>query len=145
MYHNKSGQQPARHQFVHTALAMGLLLATHSVQAAVLEEVIVTAEKRARSVQDIPLSIRAFTGDDLQQFGMIQPKDLGAQVPGLFTKTTLGDSAPTFTVRGIGLNDFVSNNNSPTSLYINEVYQPFHPMAGFALFDIERVEVLKGP
>ncbi|MEQ9397018.1 TonB-dependent receptor [Haliea sp.] len=145
MLEKKFGHQPAAHRFMHTALAAGLLLATQSVQATVLEEVIVTAEKRARSVQDIPLSIKAFSGDDLQQFGMIQPKDLGAQVPGLFTKTTLGDSAPTFTVRGIGLNDFVSNNNSPTSLYIDEVYQPFHPMAGFALFDVERVEVLKGP
>ena len=137
-----------RHASRSLAIAVGaasLVLVGSGTSAAVLEEIVVTAEKRSRSVQDIPLSIKAFSGEDLQNFGMITPKDLGDQVPGLFTKTTLGDSAPTFTIRGIGLNDFVSNNNSPTSLYIDEIYQPFHPMAGFALFDIERVEVLKGP
>lgn len=110
-----------------------------------LGEIVVTAQKRAESIQEIPLSVTAFSGEQLQAFGITQAKDLAAQVPGLFAKTTLGDSAPTFTIRGIGLNDFVSNNNSPTSLYFDDVYQPFHPMAGFALFDLERVEVLKGP
>jgi len=126
-------------------VAVALNLPVSAAVAATLEEIVVTAERRAQSVQEIALAIKAFSGEDLVRFGISQPRDLANQVPGLFTKTTLGDSAPTFTVRGIGLNDFVSNNNSPTSLYVDEFFQPFHPMAGFALFDIERVEVLKGP
>lgn len=110
-----------------------------------LGKLIVTAQKREQSVQDIGFSIKALSGEDARIFGVVEPKDLAAQTPGLFAKTTVGDSIPTFTMRGIGLNDFVSNNNSPTSLYVDDIYLPFAPMAGFALFDIGRVEVLKGP
>lgn len=129
--------------------AIGGVLAASAAHGAPAEdslgEIVVTAQKRAESIQEIPLSVTAFSGEQLQAFGISQAKDLAAQVPGLFAKTTLGDSAPTFTIRGVGLNDFVSNNNSPTSVYLDDVYQPFHPMVGFALFDLERVEVLKGP
>jgi iron complex outermembrane recepter protein len=128
------------------ALAMGRAqAAAEEAKDTMLGEIVVTAQKRAESIQDIPVSVSAFSGEQLHALGISQAADLASQVPGLFSKTTLGDSAPTFTIRGIGLNDFVSNNNSPTSIYLDDVYQPFHPMVSFALFDMARVEVLKGP
>lgn len=127
------------------AVSLPRLAGAQESKETVLGEIVVTAQKRAESIQDIPVSVSAFSGAQLHALGVTQATDLASQVPGLFSKTTLGDSAPTFTIRGIGLNDFVSNNNSPTSIYLDDVYQPFHPMVGFALFDIARVEVLKGP
>lgn len=110
-----------------------------------LEEIIVTAQKRSQSAQDVPISITAFSGDQIAALGITQAKDVAAQSPGVFTKNTAGDVQPIFYIRGIGLNDFFSNNNPTASVYVDQVIQPFGPMLNFAVFDVERVEVLKGP
>lgn len=110
-----------------------------------LQEIVVTAQKRAESIQTVPVSITAITGAQASALGIGKPLDLQAQTPGLFAKTTSGDSAPIFYIRGIGLNDFFANNNPSASVYVDQVLQPFHPMLNFALFDTERIEVLKGP
>ncbi len=110
-----------------------------------LEEIIVTAQKREQNLQDVSVSVTVFTGDQLTALGVAQPKDLTAQTPGLFAKNTAGDVQPIFYIRGIGINDFFSNNNPTASVYVNQVIQPFAPMLNFAVFDVERVEVLKGP
>jgi iron complex outermembrane receptor protein len=110
-----------------------------------LEELVVTAQRRAENIQIVPVSITAFTGQGAAALGIAKPLDLQAQTPGLFVKTTAGDSAPIFYIRGIGLNDFFANNNPSASVYVDQVLQPFHPMLNFAIFDAERIEVLKGP
>jgi iron complex outermembrane receptor protein len=74
-----------------------------------------------------------------------KPTDLGAFVPGLDAKSTSGDANPVFTVRGIGLNDFSTNNNPNVSVYIDDILLPYTPMLNMPLFDLDRVEVLKGP
>jgi iron complex outermembrane receptor protein len=110
-----------------------------------LEEVIVTAQKRAQNLQEVPVSISAFSGEQIAELGVFQAKDIATQSPGVFTKNTAGDVQPIFYIRGIGLNDFFSNNNPTASVYVDQVIQPFGPMLNFAVFDVERVEVLKGP
>ncbi|MBZ0172023.1 MAG: TonB-dependent receptor plug domain-containing protein, partial [Phycisphaerales bacterium] len=128
-----------------SVLVLGASLMPLAIQAATIEEVIVTAQKREQSVQDVSVSVTVFSGDQLAELGVAQPKDLTAQTPGLFAKNTAGDVQPIFYIRGIGINDFFSNNNPTASVYVNQVIQPFGPMLNFAVFDIERVEVLKGP
>ena len=110
-----------------------------------LEEVMVTAQKREQSVSDLGLSVTAFTGDTMRDLGWTQPKDLAAQTPGLIINNTMGDSQPAVMIRGVGINDFNTNTNPGVGVYVDEVVKPIPAMLGFSLFDMERVEVLKGP
>ncbi|MDP3749547.1 MAG: TonB-dependent receptor [Phenylobacterium sp.] len=110
-----------------------------------LEEVIVTAQKRAENLQDVPISVSSFSERQVRDLGLEKPLDVGFQVPGLVAKSVNGDSSPLFTVRGIGVTDFTVGNNSPTSIYVDQVVKPYYPMVNFSLFDVSRIEVLKGP
>jgi iron complex outermembrane receptor protein len=108
-------------------------------------EIVVTAQKREQNLQDVPISITAFSAEQVRERGLTKPLDIGFQVPGITAKSVNGDSSPLFTVRGIGVTDFTVGNNSPTSIYVDQVIKPYYPMVNFSLFDVERVEVLKGP
>ena len=111
----------------------------------VLEEIVVTARKREQSIQEVSMSITAFSGEQLEESRIVNAQDLSWYTPGLFATGSRGDADPLYTIRGIGLNDAFSNNNPTVGVYINEVNQPFTPMMSFQLFDLDRVEVLKGP
>lgn len=110
-----------------------------------LEEIVVTAQKREQNLQTVPVSVTAFSADDLKNFGISQPIDLVSHTPGLYAKPTVGDQNPVFTIRGVGFNDFTPIQSPGTAIYVNQVVVPYHPMLSFQLFDTERVEVLKGP
>jgi iron complex outermembrane receptor protein len=110
-----------------------------------LQEIVVTAQRRAEKIQDVPVSITAFTGKSLVDNGITEPVDLGSFVPGLSAKNTLGNGSAVFTLRGIGLNDFGSNNNPNVSVYVDDILLPYVPLLNFQMFDTDRVEVLKGP
>lgn len=114
-------------------------------QAAVIEEVVVTAQKRSQSVNDIGVSASAFAGDSLQELGVDTPVDLGGHTPGLVTVNATSGGTPIFAIRGIGLDDFSANNTSGVGVYTDEVFASSPAYLGGRLFDIERVEVLKGP
>lgn len=111
----------------------------------VLDEIVVTAQKRSQNMQSVPVSITAFSSDDIKNYGMSQPLDLIGHTPGLYAKPTVGDQNPVFTIRGVGFNDFTPIQSPGTAVYVNQVVVPYHPMLSFQLFDTERVEVLKGP
>lgn len=111
----------------------------------ILEEVVVTAQKRAQSIQDIGIAVTAFSGDDMKELGFNTPADMAAQTPGMDIKTTVGTQNPIITIRGVGSNDTNANNNPSAAVHVDEVYLPSSAYLGFQLFDIERVEVLKGP
>jgi iron complex outermembrane receptor protein len=114
-------------------------------QAQTIEEIVVTAQKREQSLQDVPVSVTAFSGDDVTKLKLGTVMDMAAQTPGVQVKNQFGGEAYVFTIRGIGTND-PSTVNSPTvSVYVDEVLIPYHMMLGFQLFDMERTEVLKGP
>jgi len=110
-----------------------------------LQEIVVTAQKRSENLQDVPISVAAFSAEQVRELGLSRPLDVGYQVPGLVAKSPNGDSSPLFTIRAVGVTDFTVGNNSPTSIYVDQVVKPYYPMVNFSLFDIERVEVLKGP
>ncbi|MEW5250655.1 TonB-dependent receptor [Microbulbifer sp. 2201CG32-9] len=127
------------------AVSTALAICSPSVLAAQIEEVMVTAQKRAESVNDIGVSASAFSGDQLQQAGIDSAVDLGGQTPGLVAVNSTSGGTPIFAIRGIGLDDFSANNSSGVGVYTDEVFASSPAYLGGQLFDIQRVEVLKGP
>lgn len=111
-----------------------------------LEEIIVTATRRSESLQTVPVTVSAMTGDELQSKGVFDTNDLMGQVPNLQINSPWGDSQPNFNLRGVGVgNEFNANVASPIGVYFDEVYEGFRAAQGAQLFDIERIEVVKGP
>jgi len=111
-----------------------------------LEELIVTAQKRTESAQDIPVTVSAFSDDQLYNTGITRTEDLGQYVPGLEVVNANGEGSQLLLfLRGAGLNDFNTNNAGPVGLYSDEVYVSSPALSPFQLFDAERVEVIKGP
>lgn len=127
------------------AMSASAALTSLNVHAAVLEEVVVTAQKRAQSVNDISVSASAFGGDQIRDLGIESAVDLGAHTPGLVTVNSTSGGTPIFAIRGIGLDDFSANNTSGVGVYTDEVFASNPAFLSGQLFDIERVEVLKGP
>ena len=91
------------------------------------------------------MAVTVFTGDDIREQRLGQPVDLAAQTPNLNINETFGNSITNVSIRGLGLNDYAVNNNPAAGIYIDEVYLVSPAMLTFQLFDMERVEVLKGP
>ncbi len=111
-----------------------------------LEEVVVTAQKREQSLQVVPISITAFSSDQIRALGMTQTMDIASQTPGVvLTGTTSGTVTILPTVRGVSQNDYSEHQEMPNAVYIDEAYVSAPGAIGFSLFDIERAEVLRGP
>lgn len=110
----------------------------------VLEEVIVTAQKRAQSVQDVGMAISATNGDTLKDMGVTNPSDLSMVTPGL-TFSDSGTGTPVYSLRGVGFYDNSAQAASTVGVYLDETAIPYPVMTKGAMFDVERVEVLKGP
>lgn len=114
--------------------------------AQMLEEVVVTAQKREQSMQDIGISVTAFTGTQIRELGMTNSTDIVTMTPGLnYTTPQAEGSQINFFLRGVGLNDFTDSNENPVAVYVDDVYRGAMGGLSFQLFDIERVEVLRGP
>ncbi len=128
-----------------TAVSLSALLACGGQAMAETDELVVTAKKRSESVQDVNISVTAISGDDVKAFGFETADDIAQQTANLTTVNLFGNNVPNFAIRGVGLNDIAPNNSSPTAVHVDEVFYPFAVMLNFGLFDIDRVEVLKGP
>lgn len=110
-----------------------------------MDVITVTAQKREEVAQNVPIAITALDGDSLQSYGIDEPMKVAQFAPGVYARPTVAGNNPLFSVRGIGFNDFTSIQNPAVAVYINQVVLPYHTMMGFQLFDMQRVEVLKGP
>ncbi len=116
--------------------------------AGVLEEVIVTATKREESVQDVPISISTFGEEQLKMMLSGTGEDirfLRGKVPSLNIESSFGRAFPRFYIRGWGNTDFDINASQPVSLIYDEVVQENPMLKGFPIFDVQRIEVLRGP
>ena len=126
--------------------AVTLSGASQMSHALELEEVVVTAQKREQSSQDIPIAITAFTGDRLDDLGLTNSNEIAAKVPNLDIASPTGEGGVAVVfIRGVGLNDFATNNTGPIGMYVDEVYAGSSNGQVTMLYDIERLEVLKGP
>lgn len=111
---------------------------------ALLEEVIVTAQKKSEQINDVPISISAFSGDALEQLGVKDTTDLGNLVPG-FSYADSGYNVPIYQLRGVGFNEKSQTASSTVGVYLDEFSLPYPVLTKGANLDLERVEVLKGP
>lgn len=115
------------------------------VGAQELEEVIVTAQRRAQDLNDVAIAVNAFSVDDIKDLGYVDVTQVAHQTPNLNVKYAWGNSMPIFTIRGIGMNSFQASDTSSVGLYVDDVFQTSIASMGAFLYDIDRVEVLKGP
>ncbi|MEM8563901.1 MAG: TonB-dependent receptor [Pseudomonadota bacterium] len=127
------------------ALALPLSFAAADLKANVLEEVTVTAQKREESIQEVGIAISAFSGEQLEQLGWTNAQQVTAQAPGVTTIQPNGEANYAIAIRGVANSDFTTNVESPVALYVDEVYISQMSGAGFLLYDMERVEILRGP
>ena len=109
-----------------------------------LEEVVVTAQKREQNVNEIGMAISAFSGEDLKALGVMDTRDLTNLVPG-FTVANSDLNTPIYTLRGVGFNTPNLSSASPVGVYVDEASFPYPYMGNGLIHDLERVEVLKGP
>ncbi len=112
-----------------------------------LDEVFVTAQRRDEKLQDVPISVTAIQGN---RFGTLfeggdDIRALAARVPSLYAESSNGRLGPRFYIRGLGNTDFDLAASQPVSIVMDEVVQENVILKSFPLFDIERVEVLRGP
>lgn len=114
-------------------------------RGSVLNQIIVTATKREQNVQDVAISITAIGGEQLEALGYTSAQQVTALAPGVSTIQPNGESNYSLAVRGAANSDFTTNVESPVALYVDEVYISQSSGSGFALFDTDRVEILRGP
>ena len=135
--------QPLGKMALGVMIGLGLAL---PVQAQ-LEEVIVTATKREQNIQDVAISITALSGEYTDKIlaGGKDIRGLSGKAPSLIIESDFGRVFPRFYIRGIGNTDFDQNASQPVSLIYDDVVVENPMLKGFPIFDVDRIEVLRGP
>src|SRR5450759_4369818 len=111
-----------------------------------LDEIVVTAQKQVERLLDVPIAITALSSADLVERGVRQAGDITAAVPNMLLNSPYGPEAqPTFTLRGVTTQDFSENQSSPIAMYVDEVYKSVGAVQALQIYDLDRVEVLRGP
>ncbi|HUO80120.1 MAG TPA: TonB-dependent receptor [Steroidobacteraceae bacterium] len=140
-----------------TPLALALTLAVASVlgtaraeppkaaEAGKLEDVIVTAQRREESAQSIGVALSVLSVSALEDAGVGKVNDLQNATPSLEVEPAFGSGQAQFRLRGVGFIDYTSNNSSPVAVNLDGVALPFPIQTQGQLYDISRVEVLRGP
>jgi outer membrane receptor protein involved in Fe transport len=113
-------------------------------QGGMLEEIVVTANKRQQSINDVGVTVTALSGEAIQNRQITNPEEFAAIIPGLALAPS-SHNTPVYTLRGVGYNADALAVYPAVSLYMDEAPMPFPVLGGRSLFDLERVEVLKGP
>lgn len=108
-----------------------------------ISEIVVTAQKRAQNLQDVPISVTALDDKAIRESGFTNSLSIGDQVPNLEIKTFGG--VPNIFIRGVGNNDFNASSIGPISIYRDDVVVASTGSQIFSLFDLERIEVVRGP
>jgi iron complex outermembrane receptor protein len=112
-----------------------------------LEVIEVTARKRVENAQEVPVSVSALQGENLDAYSSagMDIRFMSARIPSLAVESSYGRSFPRFYIRGLGNTDFDLNASQPVSYIVDDVVQENPILKGFPVFDVERVEVLRGP
>ncbi len=111
-----------------------------------IEEVIVTARRRDESLQDVPLSLTAFTGDQLERIGAADIVAVAQTAPNVTLEVSRGTNTTlTAFIRGVGQQDPVAGFEAGVGIYLDDVYLNRPQAAVLDIYDVERVEILRGP
>jgi Outer membrane receptor proteins, mostly Fe transport len=110
-----------------------------------LGDIVVTAQRREQRADDVGVTISVLSGDDLKAAGTQSIVDLATVTPNVQIKNVMANSITNVSIRGIGLNDYAVNNNPAAGIYVDNVYLVSPAMLTFGLYDVDRIEILKGP
>jgi len=130
--------------FLVAGAAAGEERNTEGADAGLIEEIVVTATKRSQSLSDVPVAVSAFTQESLENYGITRPGDLMSVTPGLSGKNDDG-SFTQYVIRGISSNITTIDAEASVGLFIDGMYIGRFGGAASSIFDVERVEVIKGP
>ena len=126
------------------SIATGLLVGSTLAQGAALEEIMVTASKREQNMQDVGISVTSYSGDQMKALGVTNTVEITEQVPNL-QMITFSPNLTVFNIRGVSQNNFTDNLEAPVAVYVDDVYMATMNGINAQLFDIDRVEILRGP
>jgi outer membrane receptor protein involved in Fe transport len=145
----RNHRQPLRKSARHTLYALGMVgfPASALAQAApdALPDIIVTAQRRPEAAQNVGVALSVLGGDELSRRGVNTINALQFNTPSLEIVPAFGGGQPQFRLRGVGFEDYATNNTPTVGVYVDEVAYPVPVMTQGTLFDIDRVEVLRGP
>ncbi len=111
-----------------------------------IEEITVTSQRREEKLQTVPLAVTAFSSASLQTRQINDTLDLAQFVPNMVAHNNTGlGSANTYYIRGLGNTESIATFDPPVGTYVDDVYIARQNLNNFSLFDIERIEVLRGP
>lgn len=108
-------------------------------------DIVVTAQKRGQNIQDVGIAITALSGEQITTLGVVDSTDIARLSSNISVSGSYAGQMSQFTIRGITQNDFNDHVESVIAVYIDDAYVASQQGQTFALFDIERVEALKGP
>ena len=111
----------------------------------VIDDIVVTAQRREQASQDVGVALTVIGGESLEEKGVTVINDIENVVPNMEVDSQFGGGQPQFRIRGIGAREYSSNNASTVGIYVDEVAHPYTVTTQGALFDIARMEVLRGP
>lgn len=115
-------------------------------QATGVPDIVVTAQRRQENVQKVPIAISAFSADQLRASGVASALDIGQLVPNLIAQNNTGlGSANAYYLRGLGNTETIATFDPPVGTYVDDIYLSRQNANNLNLFDVERVEVLRGP
>ncbi len=150
--HGQSGWQRLFTGVAATVVALMAIPSTSLAQsnaedgASMLEEVIVTATRREENLMEVPIAVSAFTGSELQDFGVLDITYISQMSPNTTLKVSRGTNTTlTAFIRGVGQQDPVAGFESGVGLYLDDVYLNRPQAAVMDIYDVERIEVLRGP
>lgn len=108
-------------------------------------DIVVTAQRREQASQDVGIAITALSGRQLTRLGVVDSTDIAKLAPSVNVAGSFGGQMLTFSIRGVTQYDYSDHTEAPNAVYVDEAYVASQQAQGFAIFDIDRVEVLKGP
>ncbi|HKY91901.1 MAG TPA: TonB-dependent receptor [Nevskiaceae bacterium] len=110
-----------------------------------VDEIVVTAQKREQRLVEVPINVSSLSAADVEKARVEQVRDVAAFLPNVDIKEQVPGAIPVVTIRGVGLDDFSSTNSPAAGIYVDQVTLSSLALMSFDLYDLERVEVLKGP
>jgi iron complex outermembrane receptor protein len=140
-------------QLMHSTAVMWAMLAampaaaqTQQDSSNTLQDIVVTAERREERLQEVPVAVTAFGAATLQNRQVNNMVDIMTTIPNLHASNNIGQgSATTVFIRGVGETESIITIDTPVGFYLDDVYIGRQGVNNMALFDVERVEVLRGP
>ncbi|MCK6370298.1 MAG: TonB-dependent receptor [Gammaproteobacteria bacterium] len=112
----------------------------------VMEEIVVTAQRRAEPLQEVPLAVSAYSGEQLETLQVTQALDMTRLVPNVVGHNNTGlGTANTYSIRGLNNTESIATFDPPVGSYVDDIYVARQNANNFTLYDVERIEVLRGP